>query len=84
MAEGSLLFSSGFDCTPRHATIPVRIIDTESRVPPIDQAGGYPGADKPAKVLRHSVEVSDRDVYESTGLIEAALQDEAMKMGIES
>jgi hypothetical protein len=62
-------------------------------VPPIDQAGGYPGADKLflqeelddklAKVFRHSVEVCDRDMREPTGLIEASFQDEAVKMGVE-
>ena len=59
---------------------------------PVDQAGRQIGIDElfiqeelddqPAKVLRHSVEVSERDMYKPTGLIEATLQNKAMKMGI--
>ena len=37
---GSLLFSSGLDCTPRRATIPVRITHRESGVPPAQEGFG--------------------------------------------
>ena len=61
-------------------------------MPPIDQAGGDLGTDKfllqkelddhSAKVLRHSVEVPERDMYKPAGLIETTLQHEAVGMGI--
>jgi hypothetical protein len=63
-------------------------------VPPIDQAGGQFSADQfllqeelddhPAKVLRHSLDIPEKDMHESAGFIEATLQNEAVVMGIPS
>jgi hypothetical protein len=71
-----------------------RSVDTESGVPPIDQAGGDLGTDKllvqeelddhPAKVLRDPFEVPEGDMHEPAGIIEAAFQHEAVEMGIPS
>ena len=71
-----------------------RGVDTETRVPPIGKAGGDLGTDKfllykelddyPAEILRHSVEVSERDMDKPAGLIEPAFQHKAVEMGISS
>jgi len=71
-----------------------RSIDTEPRVPLIDQAGGDLGTDKfllqeelddhLAKVFRHPFEVPEGDMHEPAGFIEPTFQNEAMGMGIES
>ena len=70
------------------------IVYRKTVVPPINQAGGDLGTDKfllqeelddhPAKVLRHPVEVPERDMHEPAGIIEAAFQHEAVEVWIES
>ena len=70
------------------------IVYRKTGVPPINQAGGDLGTDKfllqeelddhPAKVLRHPVEVPERDMHEPAILIKPAFQNEAVGMGIPS
>ena len=60
---------------------------------PVDQAGCQGGTDQifleeklddhPAEILRHFLDILEGDMDKPAGLVEAAFQHEAMKMGIE-
>jgi hypothetical protein len=63
-------------------------------VSPVDKLGGQTCVDEllleeklddhPAKVLRHPLKITERDVHEPAVFIEAALQNDGVVMGIES
>jgi hypothetical protein len=93
-AEGSLLLSSGPDCTPRRATIPVRIIHGKARVLPVDETGGQMGVDelflqkepnhRSTEILRHPLDVAEGDMDKLAPIVKPALQQEAMKVWVPS
>jgi len=65
--------------------------DTQSRAAPIDQAGGYPGADElllqeelddyPAEILRHPLDVAEGDMDKLAPIVKPALHTMQWKCG---